>query len=66
MIQRVILIFMILLSASPLCGQAADYTFSGDFDQASFDSFVESLEEASGLHFFYLPEWTSGVTITAK
>ena len=64
--QKLILIFTILLSASTLYGQVADYAFSGDFDQVSFDAFVESLEESSGLNFFYLPEWTSGVTITAK
>lgn len=64
--QKLILIFTILLSASTLYGQVADYAFSGDFDQVSFDAFVESLEESSGLIFFYLPEWTSGVTITAK
>jgi len=57
---------MFLLSAASVCGQATDYTFSGDYDQVSFDSFVESLEENSGLIFFYRPEWTSGVAITAK
>ena len=64
--QRVILICIILLAATDLCGQTADYTFSGDYDQVSFDSFAESLEESYGLSFFYLPEWTSGVTVSAK
>jgi len=61
-----ILIFMILLSVTSVCGQTTDYTFSGAYDQVSFDSFAESLEERSGLSFFFRPEWTSGVTITAK
>ncbi len=64
--QRTILIFITLLSAACLCGQIPDYTFSGDYDQVSLERFVESLEESSGLVFFYRPEWTSGVTITAK
>jgi hypothetical protein len=64
--QRIILICMIFLFAASVCGQIADYTFSGDYDQVSFDSFVESLEERSGLIFFYRPELTSGVTVTAK
>jgi len=66
MMQRIILIYLILLSAASAYGQAADYTFSGDFDNVPFESFVESLEKSSGLTFFYRPEWTSGVTITAK
>ena len=57
---------MILLPTTDLCGQATAHTFSGDYDQVSLDSFVETLEESSGLVFFYRPEWTSGVTITAK
>ena len=57
---------MILLPTADLCGQATAHTFSGDYDQVSLDSFVESLQESSGLVFFYRPEWTSGVTITAK
>ena len=60
-----ILIFITLLSATSVCGQNTDYTFSGDYDQVSFDSFVESLEKSSGLIFYYHPEGTSGVTITA-
>jgi hypothetical protein len=66
MMQRIILIFMILLPTASLCGQTTDYTFSGEYDQVPFDSFVKTLEESSGLVFFYRPEWTSGVTITAK
>ena len=64
--QRIILIFMILLPTAYLWGQATDYTFSGDYDQVALDSFVKSLEEGSELVFFYRPEQTSGVTITAK
>lgn len=63
--QRMILIFITLLSATSVCGQITAHTFSGDYDQVSFDSFVESLEESSGLIFYYHPEGTSGVTITA-
>ena len=50
--QRFILIFMILLPTADLCGQATAHTFSGDYDQVSLDSFVETLEESSGLVFF--------------
>jgi len=64
--QRLIPIFILLLSVTDLCGQTADFTFSGEYDQVSLDRFVESLEERSGLVFFYRPEWTSGVIITAK
>ena len=64
--QRMILIYMILLSLTSLSGQTKDYAFSGEYDQVSFDRFVESLEESSGLVFFYRPEWISGVTITAR
>ena len=60
-----ILIFITLLSATSVCGQNKAHTFSGDYDQVSFDSFVESLEESSGLIFYYHPKGTSGVTITA-
>ena len=63
--QRMILILTALLSLTDLCGQTTDYTFSGEYNQLAFDSFVESLEEGSALTFFYHPEWTSGVTITA-
>ena len=54
---------MILLSAAFVCGQTADYTFSGDYDQVSLDSFAVSLEGSSGLIFYYLPEWTSGMKV---
>ncbi len=64
--HRTILILISLFSLTSVCGQTIDFTFSGDYDQVSFDSFVESLEESSALIFFYRPEWTSGVTITAK
>ena len=63
---RRILIFLILLSPAYVWGQTADYTFSGDYDRLPFESFVESLEESTGLSFFYRAEWTSGMTITAK
>jgi hypothetical protein len=64
--RRLIPIFILLLSVAGLRGQSTDHTFSGDYDQAAFDSFAESLEESSGLAFFYRPEWIAGVTITAK
>jgi hypothetical protein len=64
--QRLIAIFILLQSVTGLCGQTTDHTFSGDYDQAAFGSFAESLEESSGLVFFYRPEWIAGVTITAK
>jgi hypothetical protein len=63
--QKLILITMIPLFLSPLFGQLAEHTFSGDYYQVSFDSFVESMEKSNGLKFFYRTEWTSGVTITA-
>ncbi|KPK84183.1 MAG: hypothetical protein AMS27_10670 [Bacteroides sp. SM23_62_1] len=65
MMNRIILILLILLSAYPVYGQSSDHIFSGDFDQVSFDSFVEYIESTSGLTFYYLSEWTSGVSITA-
>ncbi len=65
MMTRIILIFIIILNVGTVSGQSADLTFSGNFNQVSFDSFVESVEKTSGLTFYYLDEWTSGIRITA-
>ncbi len=63
---RIILIYIILLHVCPVYGQSADHVFSGDFDQVSFDSFVGSIQNTTGLTFYYLSEWTSGISITAR
>lgn len=64
--NRIILIFIILLFVCPVYGQSADHTFSGDFDRVSFDNFVGSIQNSSGLTFYYLSEWTSGITVSAS
>ncbi len=63
---RIILIFTILLCVCSVNGQSADHTFSGEFEQASFDSFVNSLQETGDITFFYRSEWTEGISITAN
>ncbi len=43
-----------------------DIYFSGNFHNASFDEFVIDIERQSGAHFYYVGEWTAGITITAS
>ena len=64
--NRIVLMLMILLFVYPVYGQSSDYSFSGDFDRVSFDSFVESIQNRSELNFYYLSQWTSGINITAR
>jgi hypothetical protein len=61
-----ILILMILFCLNPVYGQSEDHRFSGDFDRIPFDRFVDSIENTSSLHFYYLSKWTSGISITAR
>jgi len=63
---RITQIFIILLFVSSVYAQSTDHTFSGDYEQVSFDSFARTLQNTSGLNFFYLSEWTSGIVITAS
>jgi hypothetical protein len=43
-----------------------DIYFSGNFQNTPFDEFVVEIERQSGAHFYYIGEWTSGITITAS
>jgi hypothetical protein len=66
--NRIILIaasLLILVSAS-LAGQEEDLRFSGDFQDVPFEDFVSSVEEQTGVTFFYLEPWIRGIRVTVS
>jgi hypothetical protein len=53
------------VSAS-LAGQEEDLRFSGDFQDVPFEDFVSSVEEQTGVTFFYLEPWIRGIRVTVS
>jgi len=66
MMLRILLIVTLGLLVCSADAQPGDHLFSGDYERVSFDSFAGSVQNSTGLTFYYLSEWTSGITITAK
>ena len=64
--KRLAILYPLLHIWCLLHGQQPDVTFSGDFEQEPFGSFVETMERNLGIIFFYRDEWTEEVRITAS
>ena len=64
--KRVVPGIMLVLSACLLQGQAPVLRFSGNFDREPFETFAEALENELGITFYFRPEWTAGLRITAR
>lgn len=58
----------LIISLSCILGNTGDpdIYFSGKFQNVPFNEFVTDIEEQSGAHFYYIGEWTTGITITAS
>ena len=54
-----------VLSGGALYAQGGDVMFHGDFQDVTFDEFVEGVEAQTGVTFYYLESWIRGVRVTA-
>jgi hypothetical protein len=63
--MRTPLIAGLLLMVVHLSAQQPDFPVRGSFKSLPFAEFVRQVEEQTGAHFFYRPEWIDSITVTA-
>ncbi len=64
--NRITLVILFLLVTYRIDCQQTDHRISGDYNNIPFTTFTRSVEEETGLSFFFLEEWVSGVTVIAR
>ena len=59
-------VFCCLFQAQMLVGQGQDVKVMGDFNDLPFPEFVQEIESQTGVNFYYIDKWVSGIKITAS
>ena len=62
--RRLIYLVFFLAFLQGLYGQEQMLRFSGHFQEASFEDFSKTVEEQTGIHFYYKESWVRGIRVS--